>query len=46
MYVTLKNLYIMKLFTKEKLAETVKYNWINADQYKEITGEEYKRPQV
>ena len=34
MYVTLKNLYIMKLFTKEKLAETVKYNWITADQYK------------
>ena len=45
-YVTLKNLYIMKLFTKEKLAETVKYNWITADQYKDITGEEYKRPQA
>ena len=37
MLLTLKNLYIMKLFTKEKLAETVKYNWITADQYKDIT---------
>lgn len=46
MYVTLKNLYNMKLFTKEKLAETVKYNWITAEQYKDITGEEYKLPQA
>lgn len=46
MFVTLKNLYRMKLFTKQKLAESTKYHWITPEQYKEITGETYEEPQA
>ncbi|MBF2179168.1 XkdX family protein [Staphylococcus warneri] len=42
MFVTLKHLYEVKLFTKEKLAQSTKYNWITPEQYKEITGDEYE----
>lgn len=41
MFPTLKRLYDLGLFDKTKIAESVKYNWITKEQYKEITGEDY-----
>lgn len=47
MYQTLKRLYDLKLFDKQKIFESVKCNWITRDQYTEITGEYYKeQPQA
>lgn len=46
MFATLKRLYTMKLFTKQKLAESTKYKWITPEQYKEITGDDYEEPQA
>lgn len=47
MYQTLKRLYDLKLFDKQKIFESVKYNWITKEQYKEITGEYYtEQPQA
>lgn len=40
MFPTLKRLYELKLFDKNKIAESVKIKWITKEQYKEITGEE------
>ena len=40
MFPTLKRLYDLKLFDKNKIAESVKAGWIAEEQYKEITGEE------
>lgn len=40
MFPTLKRLYDLKLFDKNKIAESVKANWITIEQYKEITGED------
>ncbi|MGO1989907.1 XkdX family protein [Mammaliicoccus vitulinus] len=39
MYQTLKRLYDLKLFDKQKIFESVKCNWITKEQYTEITGE-------
>ncbi|MDK9870502.1 MAG: XkdX family protein [Staphylococcus equorum] len=41
MFTTLKRLYNLKLFDKQKIFESVKANWITPEQYKEITGEEF-----
>lgn len=41
MFPTLKRLYDLELFDKNKIAESVKCNWITKEQYKEITGENY-----
>ncbi len=47
MFTTLKRLYNLKLFDKQKIFESVKYNWITVEQYKEITGEDYpEQPQA
>jgi len=40
MFPTLKRLYDLGLFDKNKIAESVKCNWITKEQYKEITGED------
>ena len=41
MFTTLKRLYNLKLFDKQKIFESVKCNWITKEQYTEITGEKY-----
>ena len=41
MFPTLKRLYVLGLFDKVKIAESVKVNWITKEQYTEITGEKY-----
>ncbi|MEB5650890.1 XkdX family protein [Mammaliicoccus sciuri] len=41
MFPTLKRLYDAGLFDKNKIAESVKYNWITKEQYKEITGDDF-----
>ena len=41
MFPTLKRLYNLKLFGKDKIAESVKAGWITPEQYKEITGDDY-----
>lgn len=41
MFTTLKRLYDLKLFDKQKMFESVKCNWITKKEYKEITGEDY-----
>lgn len=47
MFTTLKRLYDLKLFDKQKIFESVKCNWITKEEYKEITGEDYpEQPQV
>ena len=40
MFPTLKRLYDLGLFDNNKIAESVKANWITKEQYKEITGED------
>lgn len=40
-YDTIKSFYKMKLWTKEMVADGVKCSRITAEQYKEITGEDY-----
>ena len=46
MFTTLKRLYDLKLFDKQKIIESVKCNWITKEQYEEITGEEYPESQA
>lgn len=47
MFPTLKRLFNLKLFDKNKIAESVKANWITKEQYKEIIGEDYpEQPQA
>lgn len=46
MFTTLKHLYDLKLFDKQKIIESVKCNWITKEQYEEITGEEYPESQA
>lgn len=47
MFPTLKRLYDLKLFDKQKIFESVKCNWITTEQYKQITGEKYpEQPQA
>lgn len=41
MFPTLKRLYDLKLFDKNKIAESVKAGWITEEQYKEITGDDF-----
>ena len=41
MFTTLKRLYDLKLFDKQKIFESVKCNWITKEQYEEITGERF-----
>lgn len=41
MFPTLKRLYDLNLFDKNKIAKSVKCDWITKEQYKEITGEDY-----
>ncbi|MGS5040265.1 XkdX family protein [Staphylococcus saprophyticus] len=41
MFETLKRLYNLKLFDKEKIYESAKCDWITKEEYKKITGEEY-----
>lgn len=41
MFTTLKRLYDLKLFDKQKILESVKCNWITKEEYKEIIGEQY-----
>lgn len=38
---SIKSFYDMKLWTKEMVADAVKCSRVTADQYQEITGEEY-----
>ena len=38
---TIKSFYSMKLWTKKMVADAVNCGNITAEQYKEITGEEY-----
>lgn len=38
---TIKSFYSMKLWTKEMVADAVKCSRVTAEQYKEITGEDY-----
>ena len=47
MFTTLKRLYNLKLFDKQKLFESVKCNLITKEQYTEIIGEKYpEEPQA
>lgn len=47
MFTTLKRLYDLKLFDKQKIFESVKCNWITKEQYKVITGLDYpEKPQA
>ena len=46
MFTTLKRLYDLKLFDKQKIFESVKCNWITKEQHEEITGEEYPESQA
>ena len=41
MFPTLKRLYNLGLFGKDKIAESVKAGWITPEQYKEITGDPF-----
>ena len=41
MFPTLKRLYVLGLFDKVKIAESVKVNWITKEQYTEITGDPF-----
>ena len=36
-----KYYYEKRLWTKEQVANAVKKGWISADEYRDITGEEY-----
>lgn len=47
MFTTLKRLYNLKLFDKQKIFESVKCNWITKEQYTKITDEDYpEQPQA
>ena len=41
MFPTLKRLYNLGLFGKDKISESVKAGWITPEQYKEITGDPF-----
>lgn len=43
---TIKRFYDMKLWTIEQVAAGVYAGKITAEQYKEITGEDYKEPEI
>lgn len=40
-YATVKRYYERKLWSKARVHKAVECKWITADEYKEITGEEY-----
>lgn len=47
MFVTLKRLYNLNLFSKEQLVQSVECDWITEEEYTEITGENYpEEPQA
>ncbi|MGW7977577.1 XkdX family protein [Staphylococcus xylosus] len=41
MFTTLKRLYDLELFDKQKIFESVKCNWITKEEYEAITGLDY-----
>lgn len=43
MFTTLKRLYNLKLFDKQKIFESVKCNWITKEEYKTITGDTFPK---
>lgn len=42
MYRVVKRYYNMRLFSLEKVKQSVTVKWITVDEYKEITGQDYE----